>query len=125
MRDEDVSHISHVYVPSAEENRFFELGDATWDTCSLHLPLPHAPKHKAIQFFYPLENTSALEDAGLETSATWASKSLSSLIVHCLPWEDVLKARELMGRKGLTKEELMCPIRIACQDFSQGRDLNS
>lgn len=75
--DDDVSHTSHAYVPYAEEGEFFELGDAIWDTWSLHYPRPDVPKHKAVQLFYPLENTDALEDAGLKTSTTCASKSFN------------------------------------------------
>lgn len=119
VSEEDVFHIKHVYMYMDESDHSYVLGQPYADMWSYSFPTPGHHHHRAIDLYVPVEKRAQLESEGLETSEVCSTKAYVRSIVHCWEWEEVQRARKIIDRKGLSKEELMSGIRLVCWDLSQ------
>lgn len=119
---EDLAHISkvHIYWPQADHSWTPGYLNSSSDVWSMWFPQPQRPDHRAKDLYLPVKKAKSLEKAGFETHSIVVSRLYTTLIVHFRHDEDIERAREIIGRAGLSKGELICPSRIACGDLSQG-----
>lgn len=119
LRDEDVLRIEHVHIYLDKSSCSYVLGDPHPDMWSYWFPTPEHLDHRAIYLYVPTTKRARLESEGLKTVEVCWTKMYVHCIVQCWKWVDVQRARKIIDRKGLSKEELMSGIRFACQDRSQ------
>lgn len=122
LRDEDVAHICDAYIYDNSYDSCWTLGEPYSDFWSLNFPAPAGRTSKdrtmsSKDLLVPLDKLEAMAEARLPFLMALGTSHFGHATVNPWPWADVAKARKIIDRHGLSKEELMNFVRVACWDF--------
>lgn len=115
---EDLANISRVYVYDKKNHRQWTFGilrDGEWAN-----PNVESDSRLIPPLYTPIEKRAELEAAGFLVGVISASRSLDYVCTYHLDREAVERAKKIIGRSGLEREELMTVIRTAVRDWVRG-----
>lgn len=122
LRDEDVTHISNVCVYGEEAGECISLGKNGKDIWS-HQSGSRYADHKSLEMYVPNEKQDAVSAISFELEETWFSTAYFFVDVNGSTPAEIEHLRRVVARPGLSKEELMIPIREVCYDCVRLREV--